>query len=173
MDSQCSMISHDCAPPAAQALAPSLPSCFGGRDFSSQATLCWWAPSFPASGSGGSPCLRAWPWWQRLCSREDHSLSQGAFAVGSTELPASAVRCCWGIRETVCVFEGPVFGIKKPFYVFGWYLVNVLLSTRESLSWHRPPAAFITSSILSCLLQASSSVAMRLVVQQKTHSMNY
>lgn len=92
IDSQCSMISHDCAPPAAQALAPSLPSCFGGRDFSSQATLCWWAPSFPASGSGGSPCLRAWTWWQRLCSREDHSLSQGAFAVGSTELPASAVR---------------------------------------------------------------------------------
>lgn len=38
---------------------------------------------------------------------------QGAFAMGSTELPASALCGCWGGQET-----GRGLGRKKPFYGF-------------------------------------------------------
>lgn len=59
--------------------------------------------------------MAAWPQWVMPCSQVD-TRSQGAFTVGSTELPASADG---GVdQDRGHVFEGPVLGVKKSFYVF-------------------------------------------------------
>lgn len=129
MGGSCRVISHESGP---RVLAPSLPPCFGGRGFSPQAALSRCAPSFPASGSGGSPRV----WRRCLCSREDRSLAQGAPAVGSAALPASAAVDAAGSERHWASLKDPGL-VRRNLVPSVWDFVNAPLCTRE-----RAPAAF-------------------------------
>lgn len=85
---------------------------------------------FACTRQRGLPVCEGWAVVDDASAARRPCPVQGAFAMGSTELPASAPCGCWGVRrQAVDLVERSLFTAS------GRCSVNALLPTCESLGW--------------------------------------